>query len=130
MHIHTIVKVHADTEEDAISKVKSLVNNDYESIPAPFDWYDEDGIKVSPNVKTEKDFLALREQELKEYKANLKKALKMSDKDVLKGYYLIQAGEGLNTSQFWSPERYAYDYDCDYGSEGKNIYYIETDRHF
>jgi hypothetical protein len=130
MHIHTIVKVHANTAEEAIKKVKELVNHEYEMLPAPFDWFDEDAIRVSPDVKIEKDFEALREAELKEYKVNLKKALKMSDKNVMKGYYLTLAGEGLNTGQFWSPERYAYDYDCDYGSEGKNIYYIKTDRHF
>lgn len=131
MHIRTIVKVSAPNENTAIDRVRQLVCNGYEELPPPFDWYDEEAIKVSEEIKTEADFKKLREIELKEYKATLKKALKLSDKNSMKGFYLERAGEGLG-SNFWSTERIGYDYDKDYGYDEKidtQVFYIETDRH-
>lgn len=133
MHIHTIVKVQADTEEDAIREVKNLVSNDNESLPSSFDWYDEDAIIISEECKTEEDFQKIRATEMQEYKENLRRyhdLVKDSETPDIKsmaGYYLRKAGECISPTMFWSTERFAYHMDW---TEGKNIYYVETDRHF
>lgn len=133
-HIFTVVKISAPSEEEAVKQVKQLVANNYEELPTPFDWYAEDEIKVSEECKTLADFKKLRELEIKEYKANLKKALKLSDKNSMKGYYIRKAGESLEAELFWSTERFAYDYDedCGYIADPKvkiKVFFIETNRH-
>jgi hypothetical protein len=128
-HIHTIVKVHADTEEIAVREVQRLLTNDGEyTTPPPFDWLDEEATKVSEEVKTETDFEALRETERKEYEYNLKQADE-AESESMKGFYLRRAGECLDKDLFWSSEREAYYMDWTEG-EGKNIYYVATDRHY
>lgn len=134
MHIGTVVRVSAPNKEEAIKLVKALVANNYEELPSPFDWYDEEAIQISEEIKTEDDFKKLREAEIREYKITLEKALAMPDTDTMKGYYLRKAGESLEAELFWSTERMAYNYDEDYGyvADPKvkmKVFYIDTDRH-
>ena len=127
-HLTTIVRVKADTEEEAISLVGDLLTCDGEyNTPSPFDWVDGDGIKISEEVKSEADFKKLREQELKEYEYSLAKANELPTDDLMKGFYLVRAGEALLADRFWCTERLAYELDW---SDGKNTYYVETDRHY
>jgi len=74
MHLHTIVKVRARDEKDAVEKVTRLVttNGEYYQ-PEPFDWFDEDGIKVRRDF-SEKQFKALRREEIKAYDFNMGEA--------------------------------------------------------
>lgn len=126
MHLHTIVKVRADTAKQARDRVLSLVESEMHEATG-FDWYDADGFKVIP--KGEGSFNAAIEEELRQYKFNLDQAetpKRQGDMDWY-GYYLIKAGECLYRSRFWSTERLAFDLDW---LDGKHIYYVTTDRHY
>ncbi len=126
MHLHTIVKVLAKDEKEAIERVNGLLNDDggYRSI-VPFDWVAEDETKVSDTVKTEAEFLALRELERHAYKVNMTRAIEAEDEE-MKGYYMRKAGECLEERNFWSTERVQFTLDW---LEGEKVFYIETDRH-
>ena len=133
MHLHTIVKVWAEDEDQAISKVNDLLTDDgeYRSLGAHFDYVSEEETKVSEDIKTEEDFQKLREEEIRAYQFNLDNANKLPMDSNMKGYYLRSAGEALDRGVFWSIERQAYimDWDDDYDNPELSIFYIDTDRH-
>lgn len=126
MHLHTIVKVMASSENEAIKFVNNLLTNngDYMS---PFDWVAEDETKISDEVKTEEDFIKLREVEREEYIENLHRAADPSLSENMKGYYTRKAGECLEDDNFWSTESIAFTLDW---QDGPDVYYVETDRHY
>lgn len=127
MHLHTIIKTKADSEQEAIDNVNTILTNYGEyNFTNGFDYVDKNNTKILKDF-TENDFIKLREDELKEYKNCLQKALEMKEEDFMKGYYLVCAGEALQDDIFWTPQRYAY---VDENNEGDNTYYIETDRHY
>jgi hypothetical protein len=70
MHVHTVVKVRADSEADAIDRVNRLLTDNGEYHIGPFDWVAEDETKISATVKTEADFRKLRETERAEHSEN------------------------------------------------------------
>ena len=127
MHLHTIIKTKANSEQEAIDRVNSIIT-DYEeyNFSGGFDYVDKEATEVLKDF-TEKDFEKLREDELKQYKDDLEKALKMEDTNIMKGYYLVSAGEALQSDVFCSAQRYAY---TDEDNEGSNTYYLDTDRHY
>lgn len=134
MHICTVVRVKADDPEEAVEKIKSLLTSygEYTFVGDghDFDWLDEDATQISKDIKTEEDFTNLRENEKKEALRLQREANRKKGED--KGYYLKKAGECLTDYDFWSTERQAYDAayqgdnDC---SEGKHVYFVDTDRH-
>ena len=126
-HIHTIVRVKAESEEEAIERVNNLLTNNGEyNHPSPFDWFSEEDTKISEECKSDEDYLKLRAEEIKESKYNLEQSEKQTT-DSMRGFYLMRAGESLYSEMFWSTERLAYDLDWE---DGKNTYYVETDRHY
>jgi len=44
MHLHTLVKVRAENEEEAVSEVNGLMWDGIEG--GPFDYFDEDGTEI------------------------------------------------------------------------------------
>jgi hypothetical protein len=130
MHLHTVVKVKAADEREAVERVKGLLTDDGEyRIQHPFDWVAEDQTKISETVKTEHDFLALRTMELAAYADNLKRAFLLTDEmnEWLRGFHLRQAGECLEENNFWSTERLQFTLDW---MEGDKVFYVDTDRHY
>lgn len=126
MHLYTTVKVKAKDEDEAIERVNSLLTNYGEyNFSGGFDYVSEDETAVLKDF-TEKDFIKLRNDEIKEYKSSLKRALELEDTDTMKGFYLVSAGEALQDDIFWSTQRYAYILDHE---DGENTYYLTTDRH-
>lgn len=127
MHLHTIVKVKADTAKEAIDRVRSLVENDYNWPVDSFDWFDTDAIKIIKNGSQE--FATARKIEKEEHHRNLALAKEQKKKKNTEwqGFYLRKAGECLEIGNFWSTERMAYVLDWE---EGKKIFYVDTDRHF
>lgn len=127
MHLLTVIKTKANSEQEAIDNVNEILTcyGDY-NFGGGCDYVAEEKTRVLKDF-TEEDFLKLREDELKEYKDNLGKALEMKDDDFMKGYYLVASGEALQEDVFWSTQRYAY---TDENNEGESTYYAITDRHF
>ena len=125
-HVHTIVKVSAADEREAIERVNALLTDDgeYRSI-APFDWVSEGKTAISDEVKTEHDFLALRALERRAHGENLRRAAETEDEN-WKGYYLRKAGECLEAQNFWSTERRQFTIDW---LDGERVFYVHTDRH-
>jgi hypothetical protein len=122
------VKVRAASEQEAIERVYDLLNGDGEyHLPPPFDWVDDEETKISEDVKTEEDFLKLREAERDEHIENLRLADAVAANENLRGFYIRKAGECLEERNFWSTERLQYTLDWE---DGPNVYYVETDRHF
>jgi len=124
MHVHTTVKVRAANEQEAIDRVNYLLTGYGEYRIAPFDWVSEEETKISASVKTERQFAALRGEERKTYRERLKESKRELDEN-FRGMYLRLAGECLESRNFWSTERVAYELD----SEGAKIFYVDTDRH-
>jgi len=125
MHLHTIVKVKAADEKEAIEEVNRLLTDDGEYHIAPFDWVAEDETKISDDVKTEEDFLKLRDMERNEHIENLRRADNAQSED-MKGFYLRKAGECLEERNFWSTERLQFTLDW---TDGDKVFYVYTDRH-
>jgi hypothetical protein len=125
MHVHTVVKVRAESEADAIDRVNRLLTDNGEYHIDPFDWVAEDETKISATVKTEADFRMLREMERAEYVENLRRYGEEADEG-MKGFYLRKAGECLEANFWSSTERLAYTLDWE---DGANVYYVDTDRH-
>jgi len=130
MHLHTIVKVKAANVKQAIEEVKRLItdNGEYRSI-APFDWVAEDETAISAEVKTEEDFLGLREFERAEHVENLRRAEEAKSEN-MKGFYIRKAGECLEEDNFWSTERLQFTIDWLEPKEGDKVFYVYTDRHY
>lgn len=131
MHLHTIVRVKAKNENEAIELVKGLLTNngEYDRM-STFDWFSEDETKISDEVKTEEDFRRLQKEEEELSRVYLQQA--KTKKSDWRGYKLRCAGECLEKDRFWSTERLAYDfayYDQEETKKGK-IFYVDTDRHF
>jgi len=130
MHIHTIVKVRANTPQDAIKRVTDLLtgHGEYSNFggASAFDWFDQEGTAISGTVKTEHDFEQLRKEELADSEDYIKDADNARGPEV-KGFYLQMAGECLQQSKFWSITRRAFDHSRATG--GTTVYYVETDRH-
>jgi hypothetical protein len=126
MHLHTTVKVWAADEAEAVQRVNALLLSDDEYRIAPFDWIAEDETRVSEDVKTEEDFLKLREVERREHVENLRRA-DGAEHENMKGYYLRIAGESLEERNFWSTERLQFTLDWE---EGEHVFYVDTDRHY
>jgi hypothetical protein len=124
MHLHTIVRVRADSAADAILKVNDLLTSYGEYRIEPFDWIAEDETAISGAVRTEAEFGKLRDAERVQYREHLRSAEEEADESV-KGFYLRLAGECLEEARFWSTERIAFDLD----GEGARVYYVDTDRH-
>ena len=74
MHLHTVVKVRAKDEKEAIERVNDLLTGSGEYRIEPFDWVAEDETKISEEVKTAADFLTLREMEREEHDENMRRA--------------------------------------------------------
>lgn len=131
MTIITVVRVKADSKDKAIELVNNLLTDhgEYSSINGNscFDSVREDTY-ISEDCKTQKDFNKLVKDEEKEYKRRLGQSEKEKDKS-MRGYYLSKAGECLDTSNFWSTERLAYDMASEENQKGKHIYFIDTYRH-
>lgn len=128
MHLHTIVKTKANSEQEAIENINGLLTNDWNyNFQGGFDYVSEEDTTVLPYF-TEEDFQKLRQDELKEYEDNLKRANELPIDSTMKGYYLVCAGEALQSDIFWSTQRYAYE--DEYNTDGSNTYYLTTDRHF
>ena len=126
MHLHTIVKVWAADETEAIDRVNGLLTDDGTyRCPGPFDWVAEHETKVTERVKTEDEFLKIRELERQAYHVNMQRAFE-ADCEHMKGYYIAKAGECLDDQNFWSTERLQFTLDW---MDGKRVFYIETDRH-
>ena len=125
MHVHTVVKVRAESVADAIDRVNRLLTDNGEYHIDPFDWVAEDETKISATVKTEADFRKLREMERDEHIENLRRYGEEADED-MKGFYLRKAGECLEANFWSSTERLAFTLDWE---DGANVYYVDTDRH-
>lgn len=133
-HLNTVVRMRADNAEQAIERTNDLITDNGEyghfSGSLSFDWFAEDETKISEEVKTEADFIKLREQELAEHEGYLKRAGKEIETE-MKGYYYEMAGECLQANKFWSTQRLAYNYADDWQPETQgNIFFVDTDRHY
>lgn len=126
MHLHTTVKVKAADEKEAIEEVNRLLTDNGEYHISPFDWVAEDETKICEDVKTEENFLKLREMERVEHVENLRRADEAEGED-MKGFYIRKAGECLEESMFWSTERLQFTLDW---VEGEKVFYVHTDRHY
>jgi hypothetical protein len=126
MHLHTTVKVWAKDEAEAVQRVNALLTSDEEYRIAPFDWIAEDETRVSEDVKTEGDFLKLREVERLEHIENFLRAEEAEDES-MKGFYIRKAGECLEERNFWSTERLQFTLDWE---TGEHVFYVDTDRHY
>jgi hypothetical protein len=126
MHLHTTVRVRAANAEEAIEEVKRLLTDNGEYHIDPFDWVCEEDTKISEDVKTEGDFLKLREVERLEYAEHLRCAEK-AESESMRGFYLRKAGECLEDGNFWSTERLQFTLDW---AEGAAVFYVDTDRHY
>jgi len=132
MHLHTIVKVTAKDEAEAIEKVENLLTSDGDYRIDPFDYID-DTARISEEVKTEADFQKVVEQEKIEAEEYLKRSEEEKSKpNGMRGYLIRMAGESLSPDRFWSTERLAYNYDFyeTNGDEEGKVFYVETDRHY
>jgi hypothetical protein len=130
MHLHTVVKVKAADETEAVERVKNLVTDDGEyRFQQPFDWVAEGETKISETVKTEQEFLALRAMERAAFSENLMRAFSVSEElnDNMRGLYLRLAGECLEEDNFWSTERLQFTLDW---MDGDKVFYVDTDRHY
>lgn len=138
MHIDTIIRVRAESAEEAIERVNRLMSGDGDyCLPPPFDWFDEEATAVSNAVRDDESFRALREEErngAREAFRRYQEALESHPEDESwLGYQLQTVAECLRDDQFWSVHRLAYDLarqeqlsdEC----PGGTIYYIRTDRH-
>jgi hypothetical protein len=126
MHLHTIVKVMAADEKEAIALVNDLLTDDGEyRFIAPFDWVSEDETRISESVKTEEDFRKLRELERQAYDDNMRRSAEAASES-WQGYYIRKAGECLDERDFWSTERLQFTLDW---LDGEHVFYVETDRH-
>jgi hypothetical protein len=125
MHLYTVVKVRAQDEREAIGRVNELLTGNGEYRIDPFDWVAEDETKISEAVKTEADFLKLRELEREMHDENMRQAAE-AESENMRGFYIRKAGECLEECNFWSTERLQFTLDWE---NGKKIFYIETDRH-
>jgi len=126
MHLHTTVKVKAASREEAIKRVNDLLTDNGEYRIAPFDWVAEDETKISEDVKTEEDFLKLREMEREEHILNLRSAGDAASEG-MRGFYFRKAGECLEDTNFWSTERLQFTLDW---KDGTNVFYVDTNRHY
>jgi hypothetical protein len=126
MHLHTVVKVRAADAEEAVARVNDLLTDSGEYRIDPFDWVAEDETKISKAVKTEADFLKLREIERAEHDENMRRATE-AESENLRGFYIRKAGECLEEYNFWSTERLQFTLDWE---EGENVFYVDTDRHY
>ena len=130
MHLHTVVKVKAADKKEAVERVKGLLTDDGEyRIQHPFDWVAEDETKISEEVKTEQDFLALRTMERATCADHLIHAFSETEtmSEGMRGFYLRMAGECLEENNFWSTERLQFTLDW---MEGDKVFYVDTDRHY
>jgi hypothetical protein len=126
MHLHTVVKVRARDEREAIERVNELLTDNGEYHIDPFDWVSEGETKISEDVKREADFLKLREMEREAHDENMRRSAE-EESENFKGLYLRLAGECLEDSKFWSTERLQFTIDWE---EGEKAFYVETDRHY
>ena len=126
MHLQTICKVRAANEDEAIERVNDLIGDSGDYYPYPFDWVDKAATKISDDVKTEAEFLKLRELERAKHHWNMQRVAEAKDERI-KGFYLRQAGECLEEDEFWSTERLQFTLD---ETEGEHVFYVETDRHY
>lgn len=127
MHLHTIVKVWAADEKEAVERVNGLLTDDGEyRFMTPFDWVAEEETKVSERVKTEQEFQNIRELERQAYHTNMQRAFE-ADCEGMKGFYIRKAGECLEEHNFWSTERLQFTLDW---MDGEKIFYIDTNRHY
>jgi hypothetical protein len=129
MHLHTTVKVRAAGEKEAIEEVNDLLTDNGEYHIDPFDWVADDETRISEDVKTEEDFLKLREMERNERIENLRRADEAQSEN-MKGFYIRKAGECLAEDNFWSTERLQFTIDWLEPKEGDRIFYVDTDRHY
>jgi hypothetical protein len=128
MHLYTVVRVRAETEEDAIAIVNGVLEDGYD-FDHGFDYFGE--AAISEHVTTEAEFQQKREEELAEYHEWLDKALALPDDNPMKGFYLRQAGNSLDADRFWTPCRLAYDYAKDHQDEDDGrVFFVVTDRHY
>lgn len=125
MHLHTTVRVKADSEADAVAKVARFLEDEFEN-GCSSDWYDEGATAISADVRSEGDFEALRAREMGSYEAYMLQSIEAQAIDD-KGMYLTWAGECLWASLFDTRHRLAFDMDWE---DGANVYYVATDRHF
>jgi hypothetical protein len=126
MHLHTIVRVKAADEREAIERVNRLLtgNGEYTMVP-PFDWLAEEETAISEHVKTEEDFRKLRQLEREAHDEHMRRAAEAEGEN-MKGFYTRLAGECLEERNFWSTERLQFTLDWE---EGAKVFYIDTDRH-
>jgi hypothetical protein len=133
MNTETVVRIRAGNAEDACDMVETMLETESSyGYDSAFDYYHDDEINISEEVKTEADFAALRQKEIKTYESFMERALGVPDDDTMKGCYLIWAGESLESEFFWSTQRLAYDY-ARYrqGDEPEGtIYYVTSKRHY
>ena len=135
MHLLTVVKLRADSPEEAIEKAQSLVTNGDSYDIYPFDYVSPDCCEILPDF-TEQDEIEHRNMEIKSHDNFLQQAMAIPESQrtthPMYGYYLRTAGEAIEADRFWSTERCFYDaakencLDC---ADGEHIYYVQTDRH-
>lgn len=132
MHLKTVVKTKADTEDGAVEQVNGLLRS-REMPSSGFDYFTPEETQIADDVEDEKDFNDLKAKERQQAQKSLGRAF-LTDKSEaegneygLKGIHLQKAGESLR-NHFWSTERLAYDYTHD--TDGENTYYVVTDRHY
>ena len=126
----TVIKVKANSTEEAIRHVTDLITDDHEmhhycGAYGVFAELDQDAIGVSTLVSTEEDFQKLRAQEGENANRYLKRAEDESHPSI-RGECFRLAGECLDYRELWSTERLAFDDTAD--SDGDTIYYIDTSR--
>jgi len=105
MHVHTVVKVRADSEADAVDRVNRLLTDNWEYHIDSFDWVAEDETKISATVKTEADFRNLREMDRDEHIENLRRSGEEAD-EYMKGFYLRE-GWGVPGNELLEQHRTA-----------------------
>lgn len=131
MHLYTVVRVKAETAEEAVAIVEGLLEDDtYDG--CPFDYFVRTATAISQRVKTEEDFQKGRQCEIESYEHDLQEALQLPDDDPSKAWMLKMAGESLDPFDWNSTGREVYDYATDRQDDDEpgRIWFVETDRHF